>query len=266
MSDQNRRPDIVGEADRAEALILEPVARAGGLPRYVLMPGDPDRVAIMAEQWDDVTDYPLVRGYRAATGRFQGHPIAAVSSGLGAPSMEMLFSEAVQCGADTVIRVGTTGSLHAEVGNGELIINDASVRLDGASEQYVRPGFPAAASHEVTAALVAASQELGASFHVGTGATTASFYAGQDRANPAGFERPDRGALIEELTAARVLNFDMEGATLFTLARLFGVRAGMVSTVIANRVSGEWGDRGGTAVACLATATAVRLLADAEQE
>ncbi len=250
------------EADRADPLLLRPVADAGGLPRHVLLPGDPDRVEVMASPWSDVTRFPLVRGLQAATGRYRGQALAAVSTGMGAPSMEFLLTEAILCGADTAIRVGTTGSLREDVCNGDLVINDACVRMDGSSDAYVRPGFPAAASHEVTAALIAACQEHGVRYHVGTGATSASFFVGQDRANPAGYAPPGRGALLEELRAARVLNLEMEGATLLTLARLFGIRAGVISTVIANRVTGAWGDEGGIERVCEVAATAVTYLND----
>ena len=39
---------------------------------------------------------------------------------------------------------------------------------------------------------------------------------------------------------AGVKNFEMEGATLMTLANLFARRAGMISVIVANRVTDEF--------------------------
>jgi uridine phosphorylase len=239
--------------------LLGDLARTG-LPRYLLMPGDPDRVSLMAQQWDGAREHALPRGFRAATGQFGGVALAALSSGMGAPSLELMLVEAVQAGARTIIRVGTTGSLHAHVENGHLIVNEAAVRLDGTTGFYARPEYPAAASYDVTLALVEACERRSVPYHVGVGATTSSFFAGQGRA-ALGFE--GRGAaLVQELRELGVLNFEMEGAALFVLARALGVRAGMVASVIANRVSGEWDDRGGEERACRVAAEAVAILAE----
>lgn len=248
-------------AERGAASLLAPLADRG-LPASVLMPGDPDRVSIIASQWDQAEEFALPRGYRAAVGRFRGVAIGAVSSGMGAPSLEIVLTEAVMAGATTVIRVGTTGSLHERIGNGELVVNDASIRLDGMTERYVRPEYPAAASYEVVAALVDACAELGLTYHVGLGATSSSFYAGQGRPNPAGFDLPGREGLLDELRAGQVLNLEMEGAALLTLGRLLGLRTGVIASVIANRATDVWGDHGGIERACLAASTAVTKLAE----
>jgi uridine phosphorylase len=66
--------------------------------------------------------------------------------------------------------------------------------------------------------------------------------------------------IFEEMKRAGVLNFEMETATLLTLSRIFGLRAGSVCSVIANRVTGAWGDGGGVEQACLVAAEAVKRL------
>jgi uridine phosphorylase len=59
---------------------------------------------------------------------------------------------------------------------------------------------------------------------------------------------------------AGVINFEQEGSTLLTLCRLFGKRAGVVASVIAQRLTGKWDDAGGVEKACLVGAEAVRIL------
>jgi uridine phosphorylase len=236
---------------------------AGALGDYLLFPGDPDRVELMASQWDRGEVHQLPRGYKAATGFYRGAPIAAVSHGIGAPSLEYVLHEVAALGVKTVIRVGSTGSLHADIGCGDLVVNEASMRLDGTTDAYVPPGYPAVASHEVTAALLEAARGLGYRVHCGIGATAASFFLGQGRPAFGGFETARSRGLLNELRQARVLNLEMEAAALFTLCRLFGLRSGAVLAVVANRVTGEW-RIAGEEEACRTAAEAVVLLRSRE--
>jgi uridine phosphorylase len=230
------------------------------LPGYVLVPGDPDRVSLMAAQWDSAQEYQLPRGFRAAVGVYKGVEIAAYSSMMGAPSMELTINDLAVLGAHTLIRVGTCGAIQESIRNGELIVNEASVRTDGTTHLYVRNEYPAAAAFEVTMALVEASERLGYVYHVGVGATAGSFFAGQGRVSFGGYKPSMVDDLLPDMQKAKVLNFEMEAAALLTLCRLFGLRAGVVCSVVANRVTGEWADAGGTERACRAGAEAVWLL------
>lgn len=227
---------------------------------YMLMPGDPDRISVMAGQWDKAEDYPQARDYRAAIGEYKGAKISAMTSGVGAPSLEYKLTEAAEAGAHTIIRVGTTGGIQEGIECGDLIINDACIRLDGTTPLYVMPEFPAAASFEVTMALVEAAETLGYRYHVGTGCTSASFYAGQGRTAFGGYKLSGNEAFFEDIRRLGVLNFEMEAAALLTLARLFKLRAGVVASVIAQRITGKWDDAGGEERACRTGAEALRLL------
>ena len=229
--------------------------------KKVLMPGSPDRVKLMAQQWDEgAALYPKDRGFMIASGTYQGTPITAVSHGIGGASMETPLMNLLPYGPDAIIRVGTTGSLRADILIGDLIINDSCVRLDGTSEMYVRKEYPAAANYEVTMALIQACENLGFRYHVGTGCTSASFYAGQARPAFGGYERSDREAFFKDMISANVTNFEMEAATLLTLGRMFGVRCGMIASVVANRITGEWAEKSGEENSSLAGAEALRIL------
>ncbi len=232
------------------------------LPRYVLLPGDPDRVDLMAGQWDDAKVIGLPRGYRAASGTYKGVRIGAVSTLVGAPSLELILTDLVKLGIDTFIRVGTCGTLREEIAPGSLIVNDSAVRLDGTSHLYVRPEFPAVAAHEVTFALVDAIVATGRAYRLGTAATTGSFVAGQGRAGFGDYLSPEGERIFEEMQRAGVLNFEMETAALLTIARLYGLRAGAVCSVIANRITGVWDESGGIARACLIAAEAIKRLTE----
>ncbi|GAP21000.1 nucleoside phosphorylase [Leptolinea tardivitalis] len=233
---------------------------------YMLMPGDPDRISVMAGQWENAKEFPQNRGYRAALGVYQGAKISALTSGIGAPSLEYKMTEAAELGAHTIIRVGSTGAIQEGIENGDLIINDACIRLDGMTPLYVRPEFPAAASYEVTMALIEAAETFGYRYHVGTGCTSASFFAGQGRTSFGGFKLSSTDAFFDDIRRLGVLNFEMEAAALLTLARLFKIRAGIVASVIAQRLTGKWDDAGGEERACRVGAEALRILTGWDQK
>ncbi|MGO4840651.1 uridine phosphorylase, partial [Rhizobiaceae sp. 2RAB30] len=68
--------------------------------------------------------------------------------------------------------------------------------------------------------------------------------------------------VIEDLTRAKVANFEMEAATIFTLAQLFGFRGGMICSVGANRVTRQRADSAESIKRCCAVASrAVVILA-----
>ena len=233
-------------------------------PGYVLLPGDPNRVEKMAAQWDgDTQFYNLSRGQRAAVGAYRGAELGAWSTGIGGACTECVLTDLAARGTHTFIRVGTTGAIQEDVHIGDIIINDSNVRLDGTSRLYVRDEYPAAASYEVVLALVQACENLGLRYHVGTGCTCASFYTGQCRTSYNGYRPSHLDSLFADLRQAGVLNFEMEGATVTTLSRIFGKRAGMCASVVAQRITGEWDETPeGERNACLAGAEAIRILTE----
>ena len=229
----------------------------GDVADSVLLPGDPERVAKVTDEWDDSEVVAEHREYRTATGTYDETPISVTSTGIGSPSTAIAVEELARVGADTFIRVGSTGAIQEETDIGDLIITSGAVRQEGTSHEYVREEYPAVADHAVVAALAAAAEELGYDYHVGLTASTDSFYAGQSREGFEGFLARDSEEKIEELRRANVLNFEMEASALLTLANIYGLRAGAVCTVYADRTTGEFrveGERRAARTASLAVA------------
>jgi len=212
----------------------------GEVADSVLLPGDPDRVDTIAAAWEAAEEVASHREYRTVTGTTQGTPVSATSTGIGAPSAAIAVEELARVGAKTLIRVGSCGGIQPEVDVGDLVITRGAVRQEGTSDEYVREDYPAVADHAVVAALVAAAEELGHDYHVGVTASTDSFYAGQSRAGFGGFEAAGSDERIAALVDAGVLNFEMEASAILTLASLYGLRAGAVCTVFADRTTGEF--------------------------
>jgi len=211
--------------------------RKGDLAKYLLVPGDPDRIPKIAKLWDTAKEVSCHREFCSFTGKFKDVPISALSSGIGPACMAIAVNEASRVGVHTLIRVGSTGAIQKDIDCGDLIISTAA-RLDCTSNCYVMPEYPAVANYEVLLALIEAAESLGiGNYHVGITATTADFYAGQNRPAASISRMED---LLPTLQKAKVLNFEMETATLFTLANLYGLRAGSICAVYANRCTNKF--------------------------
>ncbi len=236
--------------------------KPGDIPRYVLLPGDPGRVPKIASFWDEARQVSGHREYVTYVGRYKGVEIAATSTGIGGPATAIAVEELLRVGADTFIRVGTTGALKKEIRLGDIIISTAAVRYDGTSKIYVDTEYPAVATPAVVQALIEAAESLGVRYHVGITASSDSFYIGQGRPGYRGY-LPERWRGIERrLADVGVLNFEMEAATLFTLANIYGARAGAVCAAIANRVTEEFIPGAGVEDAIRVANEAVRILSE----
>ncbi len=214
--------------------------RPGDVARYVLLPGDPERVDVISSLWDERREVAYHREFKTHTGRYMGVEISVTSTGIGSPSAIIALEELARIGADTFIRVGSTGAIQPHIGIGDIIISSAAVRLEGTSKEYVRTEYPASADYEVLLALIEAAESLGFRYHVGITASTDSFYLGQSRPGFKGYEQSFSRSIIDDLRRANVLNFEMESSAIFTVANIYGLRAGSVAIVFANRITDEF--------------------------
>ncbi len=237
----------------------------GDVADAVLLPGNPERLDKITPLWDDSSEVAHHREYRTATGSYDGTPISVTSTGIGSPSAAIAVEELARIGVDTFIRVGSCGALQAEMEPGDLVITRGAVRQEGTSDEYVREDYPAVADNEVVSALVAAAERLGHDYHVGLTMSSDSFYAGQGRPGFEGFEAAGSDDLIQELKDANVANVEMEASAILTLANVYGLRAGAVCSVFANRETGEFLTEGESNAAETAS-LAVHLLAKMDEK
>lgn len=228
---------------------------AGELADYILLPGDPDRTARIAERLDSIELERRHREFATVTGTYRGLRVSIVSTGIGTDNVEIVVAEILAITErPTFIRVGSCGALQPEIASGDLIITSGAVRLEATTSFFVHDAYPAVAHYEAIVALIEAAERLGHRAHVGVTATAPGFYGAQGRPIPQlPIRYPD---LAEEMARQRVLNFEMEASALLVLATLGGCRAGVVCAVYAQRVSGEFpeGDRRDRAeAACVET-------------
>ncbi len=207
----------------------------GDVNKYVLLPGDPDRVNIIADEWDKSRFIANNREYRTFSGFINNIPVSACSTGIGGGSSAIAIEELANLGADTFIRVGSCGAIQENINCGDLIICSGAMRQDSTSEDYIDLSYPAVANYEVVSALINACKKLNVKYHVGISCTTSSFHCGQSRPGFKNYTQSFHAKKIQDLKNAGVLNFEMEAATIFTLSGIYGLRAGAVLTVVADR-------------------------------
>lgn len=204
----------------------------GQIGRYVILPGDPGRCEKIARYFDDPRKLASNREYTIYSGTLDGEPVAVCSTGIGGPSAAIALEELVECGADTFIRVGTSGGIVDEVCGGDVVIATAAIRQEGTSREYLPIEFPAAANFDIVAALREAARALGLRQHTGVIQSKDSFY-GEIR--PA--QQPIAGELLakwQAWKAAGALTSEMETAALFIVSQVLHVRCGAVLNVLWN--------------------------------
>lgn len=222
--------------------------------RLALLPGDPFRSVRIAERiaalhGGRAADAPLAhrREYCTYLAKIRGAKVLITSTGIGGPSTSIAIDELAQLGVQTFVRIGTTGAIQDAITIGDVVITTGAVRLDGASLQYAPIQYPAVAHPDVMLALIRAAASVVPSlrcrYHVGITASTDTFYQSQERGDTFSRYVPRHvQGMTEEWRRLHVLNYEMESATLLTVASAFGLRAGCVTGVINTRATDRTGE------------------------
>lgn len=207
--------------------------KKGDVGRYIVIPGDPDRCELIAKHFDDAKKVTQKRGYVTYTGYLEGEKVSVTSTGIGGPSASIAMEELVMLGADTFIRVGTSGGMQTDIIAGDLVIANGAIRMDGTGREYIPIEFPAVPDFEVLKALTASADKLRYRYHVGIVECKDSYY-GQHAPErmPVGYELQNKwSAWIKGGAVAS----EMESATLFIVASTLKVRMGTVLLVASNQ-------------------------------
>jgi uridine phosphorylase len=213
----------VGLGERQYHIAIAP----GEVSSVALLPGDPFRVPMIAEFLTDVKEVAHNREHRTMTGYYKGKHITATSTGMGCPSTAIAVEELIRVGVTSFIRVGSSAGLQAGIEPGDLLISEGTLRNDGTTAAYAHHGFPAVPDLAIALELGRIARELSGDAQVfsGLNASDDAFYA----------EGPE---WIAELNRLGILNVEMESSAMYVVARLRGVRAGMICAASSNLVDG----------------------------
>lgn len=204
-------------------------AEKGDFAKTILMPGDPLRAKHIAENF--LTDAVLVnnvRGIQGYTGTYKGTPVSVMASGMGMPSMGIYSYELFHFfDVDTIIRVGSAGSMRKDVALRELVIAMSASTNSNYMAQYNLPGvYAPTASYALVAKAVKAAEQHRIPCHVGNVLSSDTFYDD----DPAGNEKWRK---------LGVMCVEMETAALYMNAACAGKNALAILTISDSLITGE---------------------------
>lgn len=196
-----------------------------GIGRYIILPGSEGRAKDIAEHFEDVTVKTHHREHNFYLGTLKSNgkkiDVAAIATGMGCPSTEIIIHELFNLGGKRFMRVGTAGTLQpAIIRTGDIVNVQASVRDEDTTRHYAPLEFPAIASIEyVTSILVAAENlNLAEKVHTGIVHCKSSLYARELAAGPLA---PENQRYLNLLTQSGVLATEMETAAIFIQSQLY---------------------------------------------
>jgi len=211
--------------------------KKGDVGRYVLLPGDPGRCQLIARYFDDAHFVTSNREFTTYSGTLLGEKVSVTSTGIGCPSTAIAMEELIMLGADTFIRVGTSGGMQPFLKIGSLAIVTGAIRDEGTTQQYMPVEFPAVADIDVVCALREAAAQSGLGYHLGISQSKDSFY---------GQHQPERMPVADHLVnrwrawkQGGAICSEMEASTIFILGSIYRKRTGGVMLISGNQESTE---------------------------
>ena len=192
--------------------------------KYVIMPGDPKRCALIAQYLDDAKLVADSREFVTYTGYLDGEKVSVTSIAL---------QELAHCGAHTFVRIGTCGGMQTDVIGGDVVVATGAVRMEGTSREYAPIEYPAIADLDVVNALVTVAKDMNISVHTGVVQSKDSFYGQHSPLSmPVGYELENKWEAWKRMGCKAS---EMESAALFIVGSYLRVRVGACFLVVANQ-------------------------------
>jgi len=238
----------------------------------VIMVGDPSRVMMIGEYLTDIEFQNASREFVSVTGKFNGKRLTVLSHGIGPDNIDIVMTELDALAnvdfetrevkpvhkALNILRIGTSGALHADIPLGSFVLAHISVGFDGVMNWYgnrdkitipaVEEAFK---KHMNWAPVLPSPYFVKASPKIidvmkdvtikGVTISACGFYGPQGRIVRLPLAMPDMLQDIETFRFSdsgedyRITNFEMESSPLAGLAAHLGHNASTVCCIIANR-------------------------------
>lgn len=234
----------------------------------VITVGDPDRVEMVVQEFDDIRIKRQNREFKSVTGRIGSKELTVISTGIGTDNIDIVLNELdalVNIDFEKreikpshtqlkIIRLGTTGGISDKVALGELIASKVALGFDslfnfyGDIRQFEWTGSEIARNYfhkkfcYAFEAHTLLQKQFENKFKPVITATLPGFYGPQGRAirlygNSQEWLNQLRSFKAE---GEGIVNIEMETAGIYGLSRLLSHQAISLSVVLANRVDGSF--------------------------
>jgi uridine phosphorylase len=251
------------------------------LAQTIITVGDPDRVHEVSKYFDTIEGKYNHREFVTHTGTIGNTRLSVVSTGIGTDNIDIVLNELdalANIDFETrtekeiktrlkIIRVGTSGSLQADIPVDSFVASTHGLgidnlmnfyRQDNNEEEYAiveefrnhtQLGQYIAAPY-IASAAPSLQKDFVEGFHHGITVTCPGFYGPQGRILRLPLQYPD---LVDRLPTYRygnhrITNFEMETAAIYGLGKLLKHYCLSLSAIVANRVEKEFSKDGGKAV------------------
>lgn len=267
---------IIGESEmiiNPDGTIFHLHLHPDQLTDRIILCGDPGRVDLIASFFDTKTFEVSSREFHTIGGTYNGKPIMALSHGIGPDNIDIVINELdALANIDfktrqvknshrtlTMVRIGTSGAMQAELKLGTPVIAEKSIGFDGVLNYYAgrnevsdidfEQAFCKAVDWNPLWAkpyVVDADAELvarigGNDMVRGNTISAVGFYGPQGRELRLQLAHPQLNSLIEKFSykGRKITNYEMESAPLQGFAKMLGHKAMTVCSIIANRNNHE---------------------------
>lgn len=210
----------------------------GDIADDVLVPGDPDRVALLADMLENATNFGRKREFAVVTGAYNGHKLSICSTGIGGPSAEIALVELAMLGAKRVVRIGGMSALVPHIQTGSFLAVESAIGTTGVGDIYMGIGQTSRADTGLTHALYQAATRQGLPSYTGCVATTDSYYLGQDR--PVFSANHKSCNYLDQFRNKGAVGVDMESHVILSVAPKLGLQAACLLGVHGNRATNDW--------------------------
>lgn len=203
-------------------------AKKGEIAKTVIMPGDPLRAKLIAENFlEDAKLVTSVRNILGYTGKYNGKDITVMASGMGMPSMGIYSYELFKFyDVDNIIRIGSAGSYSEKLDVYDMLLVSSS--YSDSSFAKVQNGtldnvmYP---SKEINDQIKKVSNNLNLNLKIGKVYCSDVFY----------YDGVDAFDICKENAALAV---EMESFALFHNANVLNKKAACILTISDNLISG----------------------------
>ena len=188
----------------------------------VLMPGDPLRAKFIAENFlKDAIQFNSTRGMLGYTGTYEGKRVSVMGSGMGIPSAMIYYNELFEFyDVDTIIRIGTAGSMNKDVKLHDIVIAQAACSESSINDNlFGNIHFSPVPDFDLLLKAYNKSNELGYKTHCGQVHSSDQFYN----------DMPEN--VFNNLQKYGVLCVEMESYGLFMAARKHGKKGLGIFTI-----------------------------------
>jgi len=239
----------------------------------IILVGDQDRVEKITKYFDTIEFSTQKREFKTQTGFYKEKRITVLSTGIGPDNIDIVLNELdalVNIDLETrkpkeehtslnFVRVGTSGSLQADVPVDSFVISTHGLDLNGMLHFYKinqieNPDIENAFieftnwnSNKARPIVINNSKELENKFDSdqvfkGLTATAGGFYGPQGRVLRLPLQDPELNNKMDTFNfkGMRITNFEMETSVIYGLSKLLGHHALSLNAIIANRATGEF--------------------------